>query len=140
MMTEMADMLAGEMVDMKMTGVDMAMLQDCMDACSAAEQACTMCADAMSGTDTMMCRGMCMTMADMSNTMMRMMMRPHGMHGASMMAMLDTSMMMANAVADECMKHAAMDAHCRMCAQVCRNMAMACEAMLGSMKSMAMPT
>lgn len=138
MMTEMADMLAGEMSDMTMRGMDMSMMQDCMDACAATEQACTMCADAMTGADQMMCRSMCMSMADMSNTMMRMMMRPHGMHMPSMMAMMEAGMTMANACADECMRHAEMDAHCRLTAQVCRNMVMACEAMMSSMRSMEM--
>lgn len=119
--------------DMPMMGMDMGMMQECIEACSAAEQATTMCADSMMGDDMMMCRSMCMNMADMSNTMMRSMMRPAGMEQSSMMAMLTATMMMATACADECMKHAEMSDECRMCAEVCRQCAMACQKMMDSM-------
>ena len=119
--------------DMPMMGMDMAMMQECIEACSAAEQATTMCADSMMGDAMMMCRSMCMNMADMSNTMMRSMMRPAGMESSSMMAMLTATMMMATACADECIKHAEMSEECRMCAEVCRQCAMACQKMMDSM-------
>lgn len=119
--------------DMPMMGMDMAMMQECIEACSATEQATTMCADSMMGDAMMMCRSMCMNMADMSNTMMRSMMRPAGMEQSSMMAMLTATMMMATACADECMKHADMSDECRMCAEVCRQSAMTCQKMMDSM-------
>lgn len=119
--------------DMPMMGMDMAMMQECIEACSAAEQATIMCADSMMGDAMMMCRSMCMNMADMSNTMMRSMMRPAGMEQQSMMAMLTATMMMATACADECMKHADMSDECRMCAEVCRQCAMTCQKMMDSM-------
>ncbi|MCU1406693.1 MAG: hypothetical protein JWQ43_2996 [Glaciihabitans sp.] len=114
-------------------GMDMAMMQECIEACSAVEQACTMCADQMMGAEMAMCRSMCMNAADMSNTMMRMMMRSAGMQMDTMKAMLLATMMMMTACADECMKHADMSDECRMCAEVCRQCAMTCQKMMDSM-------
>jgi len=76
---------------------------------------------------------MCANTADMTNTMMRMMMRPTGYDMSSMMAMLEATMMMCRACADECMMHADMSDHCKMCAEVCMNAAMACESLKASM-------
>ena len=127
-----------KMMDMMtMPGMDMKLMQDCMEACSAAEQATVMCADAAMGDDMAKMMSMCMNMADMANTMMRMMMRPMGYDMASMMACLEATMMMAKACADECMMHAEIIDHAKMCAQVCMNCMTACEAMMNSMKSMA---
>jgi hypothetical protein len=81
----------------------------------------------------MMCRSMCANAADVMNTMMRMMMRPAGMQGETMMSMLTATTMMATACADECMRHAEMSEECRMCAEVCRQCAMACQKMMDSM-------
>lgn len=128
----MGDMMSKAMPS---TGMDMAMMQRCIEACAACEQACTMCAD-MSGDEMRMSRGMCMDCADMADTMMRMMMRPSGMHMPSMMAMCEAMMTMAKACADECMKHGEMPTMA-MCAQACTECASACEAMLTSMKAMA---
>ncbi len=73
-----------------------------------------------------------MTCADMSNTMMRMMLRPAGHHMESMMAMMQACMTMCMACADECGQHTDMQV-CMMCAEACREMASACEAMMASM-------
>ncbi|MCU1443054.1 MAG: hypothetical protein JWQ59_1204 [Cryobacterium sp.] len=139
MMNMTMQMMELHQKDMPMSGMDMSMMQECIEACSAAEQACTMCAGSMMGEDMMMCSGMCMNCADTCNTMMRMMMRPNGMHMDSMSAMLTATMAMCNACADECMKHAEMSEECRMCADVCRQCAMTCQKMMDAMKGM-MPT
>jgi hypothetical protein len=124
---------------MTMTDQQMAMMQECIEACSACEQACTVCASCMMGTESggAMHMEMCLNTADMSNTMMRMMMRPAGLHAASMMAMLDAMVTQCNACADECMKHADMHEDCAMCAEVCRQCAMSCQKAIDAMKSMA---
>jgi hypothetical protein len=119
-----------------MQGLDMAAMQECIEACSAAEQACTMCADGHLGDDMMKCSSMCMDCADLSHTMMRMMLRPNGYDMMSMMATLEACRTMAMASADECMKHADMSDLCRMCAQACTACAEACEKMMTSMKAM----
>jgi hypothetical protein len=123
-------------MSMNMQGMDMKMMQDCIEACSAAEQACVMCADADASENMGRCASMCTMTADVTNTMMRMMMRPMGMDMKSMMAMLEACMTMCRACAEECITHAEMSEHCKMCAQVCMNCADACEAMMGSMKPM----
>jgi hypothetical protein len=120
---------------MMMPGMDMAMMQRLIDAASACEQACTMCAGSMGMDGMERCGAMCMTCADMSNTMMRMMLRPAGHHMESMMAMMQACMTMCMACAEECGQHTDMQA-CMMCAEACREMAAACEAMMASMKSM----
>ena len=119
--------------DMPGGGMDLMMMQECIEACSAAEQACTMCADAMSGEDMSMCRGMCMNAADMSHAMLRMMLRQNGMHSASMMSMMEATAMMMEACAEECMTHADMSEDCRMCAEVCRQCAASCRKMMAMM-------
>lgn len=123
------------MFSMEMEGMDMKMMQECMEACSAAEQACTMCADASSGDQMARMASMCMTNADMCNTMVRMMMRPMGHDRASMMAMLHACATMSRACADACMAQSGSSDHAKMCAQVCTDCAMACDAMTASMSS-----
>ncbi len=72
-----------------MQDMDLTMVGPCIEACSACEQACTMCAGSMSMSPEMaMCSGLCLNTADMANTMMRMMLRPNGMNGPAMMAAL----------------------------------------------------
>ncbi|WP_255546150.1 hypothetical protein [Glaciihabitans sp. dw_435] len=132
--TKMMDMRSQEMQQMPETsGMDTMMMQECIEACSAMEQACTMCADSMMGADMSMCRSMCANAADVASAMMRMMMRPNGMTRDTMMAMLQATTMMATMCADECMSMADMSEECRMCAEVCRQCAMACQKMMDSM-------
>jgi hypothetical protein len=123
-----------EMHSEAMQGMDMAVMQECIEACSASEQACTMCAGSMMmSADMAMCSAMCMNCADMANTMMRMMMRPNGMNGVAMMAMLQAMVVVCMSTADECEAMAKMSADCALCAEVCRQCAMACQKMIDSM-------
>ena len=92
--------------------LDVAVVQNCMEACSANEQACTMCA--AHGLD---CTAACMNCADMSSTMMRTLMRMSSMTPAVMIAMLDACLAMCQLCLDECAPHADADDVCRMCAQ-----------------------
>lgn len=137
----MMDMMSSPMMamlDKEMPGMDMMMMQQCMESFTACEQSCTMCADmcASSGMEDMAkCMAMCMNTADMCHATMRMMMRPSGMDSVVMMKMLEACMMMARACAEECMKHDDME-HMKACAQVCMDCAKACESMMGSMTMM----
>lgn len=137
-MTNMAmQMMEMHSKDMPASGMDMTLMQECIEACSACEQACTMCAGAMTmSADMAKCMGMCLNTADMTNTMMHAMMRPNGMHAESMMMMLQATVAMCSACAEECMMHADMSEDCRMCAESCRQSAMACQKMMDAMKSM----
>jgi len=119
------------MMPMEMT-MDVKLMQQCIEACAAAEQAATMCADAGMGEGMGRMTSMCANTADMTNTMMRMMMRPAGYDMASMMAMLEATVMMCRACASECMMHADMSDACALCAEVCSNAATACEELKAS--------
>lgn len=133
---DMSGMDMGSMGMGTMSGMDMMAMQRLIDAASACEQACTMCAGSASmGMDMDRCHAMCMDCADMCNTTMRMMLRPAGMDMDSMMAMLQACMTMCLACAAECDMHKDMQV-CMMCAEACREMAKACEAMMASMKAM----
>ena len=134
MMNPAMQMMDNHQKDMPASGMDMAMMQECIEACSACEQACTTCAGMMTGADMARCANMCMNAADTSHTMMRMMMRPNGMHMDSFTAMVQATMAMATACAEECMKHADMSDDCRMCAEVCRQCAMAMQKMADALK------
>ena len=136
MAMQMMEMHAAEM---PATGMDMAMIQECIEACAACEQACTMCASSMMGDEMMKCTSMCMNSADMANTMMRMMMRPAGMHAPSMMTALQATMSMSNACADECKMRAETSDDARMCADVNRQLAACCQKLMDALTGM-MPT
>ncbi len=123
-----------EMHSESMQGMDVGVMQECIEACSACEQACTLCAGSMSMSPEMaVCASMCQNAADMANTLMRMMLRPNGMNGPAMMAMLKATVVMCMSCADECEAMAGMSADCAMCAEVCRQCAMACQKMMDSM-------
>ena len=81
---------------------------------------------------------MCANCADVCDTMMRMMLRMNGWDMAVMMSMMQTTIMMCRACSAECMMHAEMSEHCRLCAMACDQAVMAMEKMMGSM-SEAMP-
>jgi hypothetical protein len=134
------DMMKGAMSssDMPMKGMDPAMMQETMEALSACTQACIMCADADAGEGMGKCAGMCANCADVCDTMMRMMLRMNGWDMQVMMSMMQTTIMMCRACSAECMMHAEMSEHCRMCAMACDQAVMAMEKMMGSM-SEAMP-
>lgn len=131
MMNDMSMTMTPEMMQNR----DMDAMQACMDACAACEQASTMCAEACAAHGMGRCSSMCMSTADVANTMMRMLMRPMGMDDNAMMAMLDASAMQMRACAEECMSHADMHDQYRLCATMCMEAADACEQMRASMMS-----
>lgn len=117
-----------------MAGMEMPMMQECIEACSACAMAATMCADADMGEDMAKCASMNNNMADVATTMMRMMMRPMGYDMESMRAMMMACIAMGEACANECRMHADMHEHCRICAQACDAMVMACRNAMSSMQ------
>ncbi|RJT87981.1 hypothetical protein D6T64_12540 [Cryobacterium melibiosiphilum] len=138
--------MTAKMMDTSMTmkgmqAMDAPAMGALVEACSACEQACTICADSMMsmdmmGADMMQCLSMCLDCADMSNTMMRLMLRPSGYDMPSMMAMMTACKTMATACADCCTMHAEMSEQCALCAQACMQLAEACEGMMTAMKAM----
>ena len=134
MSSMMADMMKA-MPMREMTGMDMPMMQRCIEACSAASMAATMCADADSRENMGRCASMCMNTADVATAMMRMMMRPGGYDMGVMTSMMSACMAMGEACAAECETHAAMSEHCRICASACRAMVDACSSAMSGMRS-----
>ncbi len=134
------DMMKGAMSssDMPMQGMDPMMMQECLEALSACMQACVMCADADAAEGMGRCASMCSNCADMCDSMMKMMLRMHGWDMGVMMSMMQSTTMMARACSAECMMHADMSEHCRMCAMACDQLVMTMEKMMGMM-SEAMP-
>ncbi|HET8779761.1 MAG TPA: hypothetical protein VFM66_06785 [Agromyces sp.] len=65
-----------------------------------------------------------------------MLLRMNGMDMQVTMSMMQTTVMMCRACSAECMKHAEMSEHCRMCAMACDQAVMAMEKMMGAMKEM----
>jgi hypothetical protein len=132
-MNSTMQMMEAHFKETPMPGMDLTAMQECIEASAACEQACTMCADSMMGNEMAMARGLCATTADLAGTMMRAMLRPNGMHSEGMLALHRASVTMANACAEECMKHAGMSEDARLCAEACRQNAMACQAMIDAM-------
>ena len=133
-MSMMADMMKSmPMQDMK--GMDMSTMQECIEACSAASMAATMCADADGGEGMGRCASMCMNTADVAMATMRMMMRPAGYDMTVMSSMMTACMAMGEACAAECGAHADMSEHCRICAAACRAMADACSRAMSGMQT-----
>lgn len=114
-------------------GMDLAALQGCIEACSAAAMAATMCADSDRGPDMARCSSLCANTADVATTTMRMMMRPAGYDMTGLRAMTTACIEVGRVCSAECAMHADMDEHCRVCAQACDAMVAACEKALASM-------
>jgi len=131
-MSMMADMMKS-MPMPGMAGMSMPMMQDCVEACSAASMAATMCADADGGEGMGRCASLCMSTADVATAMMRMMMRPAGYDMTVMSSMMRACMAMGEACAAECEMHAATSEHCRICAMACRAMVESCSSMMSAM-------
>ena len=133
-MSMMADMMKS-MPMQDMTGMDMAMMQECMEACQAASMAATMCADADGGEGMGRCASMCTNTVDVATAMMRMMMRPAGYDRDVMTSMMTACVAMGEACAAECGQHADMSEHCRICASACRAMVNACSRAMAGMRT-----
>jgi hypothetical protein len=72
-------------------------------------------------------------MADVATTMMHMMMRPTGYDASVMMPMMQACIAMGMACSAECMMHADMADHCRICAMACDAMVESCRSMMAAM-------
>jgi len=131
----MSDMMKSMPMD-AMPGMDMGAMQECIEACSAAAMAATMCADADQGDGMDSACSTCMNCADVATTMMRMMLRPNGYDEMVMSTMLAATIAMGQACAEECRMHADMHEHCRICAQACDAMVSSCEKLMATMTSM----
>jgi hypothetical protein len=134
------DMMKGAMssTEMPMKNLDPAMMQECIEAVVACSQACIMCADADAMEGMGRCAAMCANCADVCDTMTRMKLRVNGWDMQVFGSMMQTTIEMCRACSAECMKHAEMSEHCRMCAMACDQAVIALEKMMNAMRE-AMP-
>lgn len=114
------------------TGMSMPMVQDCIEACSAAAMTATVCADADTGEQMERCGAMCANVADVATATLRMLLRPAGYDPGVMSAMLTACATLGQACAAECRVHAEHHEHCRLCAQACESMVDACRSALAA--------
>lgn len=128
----MMDMMSKDMAKAGMSTTDMSVLEACLDACSACEQASIVCSMEMTP-----CAPACMNCAAMCNTMMNCMLRMQGMTREVTMSMLDATIATCQMCMDECMAHAEDSEVSRMCAQSCKACMDACMALKNSLMKMA---
>ncbi|GEB47790.1 MULTISPECIES: hypothetical protein [Streptomyces] len=119
----------------------------CVAACQSCEQACTACADACLGEDQADRLRTCIRLdqqcADVCHTTARLLIRHHDGHGGSLAgqaeqgavrAQLEACALLCAACAQECERHAAHHAHCRVCAAACRSCEESCRALLATLE------
>jgi erythromycin esterase-like protein len=111
-------------------GVDTDALARCIEECVACAQACTACADACLSegmvADLAKCIRTDLDCADICTTTAAVLSRHTGYDAQVTRAVLTA----CRACADECERHAATHAHCRICAEACRACADACATLL----------
>lgn len=109
----------------------------CLEECHACEKACIACADACLGEpmvqDLVQCIRVNLDCADVCHTTGAVAARRSGSNEGVMRRMLAVCEMACRICGDECMRHAAHHAHCRLCAEACRRCEHACTAALRSM-------
>ena len=112
-------------------------LEDCIAACMECSQACTTCADACLSEkiveDLVRCVRLDLDCADMCATTGRMLSRLTAFDHAVARAMLEACAVACRACGDECLAHADMHEHCRVCAEACRRCERACHELLRAM-------
>ena len=128
----MMDMMSKDLAKAGMSTMDMSLMEACLDACSACEQASIVCSVEMTSSAPA-----CMNCAAMCHTMMSCMLRMQGMTRDVTMSMLDATMAMCQMCMDECMAEADGSEVCKMCAQSCKACMDACMALKDSMMKMA---
>ena len=145
MTTTVNDMLRTYPADLG--GVDREAMARCIEECVACAQACTACADACLGEDQADRLRTCIRLdqqcADVCHTTARLLIRHHDGHGGSLAgqaeqgavrAQLEACALLCAACAQECERHAAHHAHCRVCAAACRSCEESCRALLATLE------
>ena len=131
MSTMTSQLLEAHQQELPAPGIDLELLQECVEACSACEQASTVCASGMSGEGV----AACLNAADMANTMMRAMLRPKGMHLDGIMALLHATVAVCDAAVAALTRNDAMGEDARLCAEACRECSASCRGLLDYMRS-----
>lgn len=118
------------------TTMDAAALARCIQACYDCAQACTACADACLGEgDTQMltqCIRLDLDCADICIATGSVMSRQTAFDRTMAKAVLTACAQSCKLCGDECEKHAAHHAHCRICTEACRRCEQACNHLLAA--------
>jgi hypothetical protein len=111
-------------------------LAECVSACFECAQACTACADACLSeelvADLTKCIRTNLDCADICDTTGRVLSRHTGYDANIARAVLQACAQSCKACYDECVQHADMHEHCRICAAACRRCEDACNQVLAA--------
>jgi hypothetical protein len=117
--------------------LDKAVLAECIEACFDCSQTCTACADACLSEDMVANLTKCirsdLDCADICDTTGRVLSRHTGYDANLTRAVLESCVLACRTCGDECLRHAEMHEHCRICAEACRRCQQACEAVLAGL-------
>ena len=118
------------------TVLDKRLLTRCIETCLECGQACTACADADLGEQTVAhlvkCARLNLDCADMCQTTWRVLTRQTGYDRDLTRAVVQACAQTCRVCGDECEGHARMHEHCRVCAEVCRRCQQVCEEVLAA--------
>jgi hypothetical protein len=121
----------------KSINLDRTYLAGAIDALIACGQACTACADACLSEDMVADLTTCirtdLDCADICATTARVLSRHTGSDANITRALLEACATACKACGDECVRHAEMHEHCRICAEACRACEQACRDLLATM-------
>ena len=117
--------------------IDKRMVQNCIDACFDCAQACTACADACLSEEMVAeligCVSTDLDCADLCVTTGRILSRHTGVDARFSRSVLEACATACKICGDECLSHAEMHEHCRICAEACRRCEAACRELLKSL-------
>ncbi|HXH21459.1 MAG TPA: four-helix bundle copper-binding protein [Dehalococcoidia bacterium] len=112
-------------------------LAGCVDACLECAQACTSCADACLATGEASALASCiranLDCADIAGVTARLLSRQTETDWYLAISVLDTCIHACEICAEECDAHGERYAHCRTCAQACKESADACRRLMGEL-------
>jgi hypothetical protein len=118
------------------SGVDRAALVACITACLDCAASCSACADASLSepdvADMRRCIRLCLDCVDTCTATIGVATRQSDVDLDLLRAMVDTCSRVCAASAEECERHAAHHAHCRVCAEVCRHCERACDELVAA--------
>jgi hypothetical protein len=116
--------------------LDKQLLTRCIDTCLECLQACTACADADLGeqtvADLVKCARLNLDCADMCDTTARVLSRQTGYERDLTRAVVRACVQACKVCGDECDRHAQMHEHCRVCAEVCHRCQRVCDETLAA--------
>ena len=116
--------------------LDKQLLARCIDTCLECAQACTTCADADLGeqtvADLVKCARLNLDCADVCETTARVLSRQTGADLDLTRAVVEACAQACKVSGNECERHARMHQHCRVCEEVCRRCQQRCEDVLAA--------